>query len=77
MHDVSLRIIRAVLSNEEASFEGESFSFGPTRTLIRPVQQPAPPIQVGGNAPLSIRRQQSSVTDGCRPCPIRPVSVGA
>jgi probable F420-dependent oxidoreductase len=56
MHDEYLRIIIQLLSNEETSFEGEFFRFGPVRSLIRPVQQPHPPIYVGGNSKRAIRR---------------------
>ena len=56
MHDEYLRVIRAILSSEEASFEGEFVSFGPLRTLIRSVQSPAPPFYTGGNGPRAIRR---------------------
>ncbi|MCG2841143.1 TIGR03619 family F420-dependent LLM class oxidoreductase [Sandaracinobacter sp. RS1-74] len=56
MHDEYLRCIRAILAGEEASFDGEFVSFGPLRTLIRPVQQPAPPFYTGGNGPRAIRR---------------------
>ncbi|HVX19107.1 MAG TPA: TIGR03619 family F420-dependent LLM class oxidoreductase [Acidimicrobiales bacterium] len=55
-HDEGLRVIRALLSKPEASFDGELTSFGRVRSLIRPVQRPYPPIYVGGNAPRSIRR---------------------
>ena len=56
MHDEYLRVIRTILSSEEAAFEGEFVSFGPLRTLIRPVQSPAPPFYTGGNGPRAIRR---------------------
>jgi hypothetical protein len=66
MHDEYLRVIKVILSDEEASFEGEFFRFGPLRTLIRPVQRPHPPIYVGGNAPRSIRRA-AELGDGWLP----------
>ncbi|SCW40959.1 probable F420-dependent oxidoreductase, Rv2161c family [Sphingobium faniae] len=56
MHDEYLRAIRAILASEEATFDGEFVSFGPLRTLIRPVQSPAPPFYTGGNGPRAIRR---------------------
>lgn len=56
LHDEYLRIIVAILSNDEVAFEGEFHRFGPLRTMIRPVQQPHPPIWVGGNGPRAIRR---------------------
>jgi probable F420-dependent oxidoreductase len=56
MHDEYLRIIAAALESDEITFDGEFHSFGRTRTLIRSVQSPRPPIFVGGNGPRSIRR---------------------
>ncbi|WP_116996949.1 TIGR03619 family F420-dependent LLM class oxidoreductase [Desertimonas flava] len=56
LHDEYLRIIVAMLSNEEVAFDGEFHRFGPLRTMIRPVQQPHPPIWVGGNGRRAIRR---------------------
>jgi probable F420-dependent oxidoreductase len=56
LHDEYLRIIVALLSADEVSFEGEFHRFGPVRTMIRPVQQPHPPIWVGGNGRRAIRR---------------------
>lgn len=71
MHDEYLRVIRTVLSAEEVSFEGEFFSFGPTRTLIRPVQQPHPPIWVGGHGHRAIRRA-AELGDGWLPSMVEP-----
>jgi probable F420-dependent oxidoreductase len=56
LHDEYLRIIIAMLSAEEVSFDGEFHRFGPLRTMIRPEQQPHPPIWVGGNGRRAIRR---------------------
>lgn len=55
-HDEYIRIIRAVLGSEETSFDGEFYSFGPLRTLIRPVQPKGIPIYTGGNGPRAMRR---------------------
>lgn len=71
LHDEYLRVIRALLSSEEASFAGEFFSFGPTRTLIRPVQQPCPPIWVGGHGRRAIRRA-AELGDGWLPSMVEP-----
>jgi probable F420-dependent oxidoreductase len=71
MHDEYLRVIRTLLSSEEASFEGEFFRFGPLRTLIRPVQQPHPPIWVGGHGRRAIRRA-AELGDGWLPSMVEP-----
>lgn len=41
---------------ELSSFDGEFTSFGPLYAYPKPVQQPHPPIVVGGNSPATIRR---------------------
>jgi len=56
LHDEYLRIIVALLSEEEVSFEGEFHRFGPLRPMISPVQEPHPPIWIGGNGRRAIRR---------------------
>jgi probable F420-dependent oxidoreductase len=56
LHDEYLRIIIAMLTADEVAFDGEFHRFGPVRTMIRPVQQPHPPIWIGGNGRRAIRR---------------------
>ena len=55
MHDEYLRVIRTILANEEASFQGEFVAFGPLRTLLRPYGAPVP-FYTGGNGPRAIAR---------------------
>src|SRR5207237_10758789 len=74
MHDEYLRIIRLLLSAEEASFTGEFFSFDRVRPLIRPVQQPHPPIYVGGNGKRAIRRA-AELGDGWLPATPDPAGL--
>ena len=65
-HDEQLRVIRLLLGpDEEVSFDGEFYSFGPLRPLIDSVQRP-PPIYVGGNGRRSIRRA-AELGDGWLP----------
>ena len=71
MHDEYLRVMRTLLSSAEASFDGEFFSFGPVRTLVRPVQQPHPPFWVGGNGKRAIRRAVE-LGDGWLPSMVSP-----
>ena len=73
MHDEYLRVIRLLLSQEEVTFEGEFFSFGPLRPLIETVQQP-PPIYVGGNGRRSIRRA-AELGDGWLPSVTTPEAL--
>ena len=73
MHDEYLRVIRLLLSQEEVTFDGEFFSFGPLRPLIETVQQP-PPIYVGGNGKRSIRRA-AELGDGWLPSVTTPEAL--
>ena len=66
MHDEYLRVITLMLSAEEVAFDGEFIRFGPLRTMIRPVQQPHPPIYVGGHGKRAIRRA-AELGDGWLP----------
>jgi probable F420-dependent oxidoreductase len=54
--DESIRAVRALWSNDEASFEGEHVRFREQRLAPRPVQSPHPPIWVGGNSRRAVRR---------------------
>src|SRR5262249_44690843 len=54
--DEYIRILRALWEEDEPHFEGRYFSFRDVRLDPRPVQQPTPPIWVGGNTRASIRR---------------------
>jgi probable F420-dependent oxidoreductase len=54
--DEYIRIIDALWTQEEASFEGERFHFEGLHLAPRPLQQPRPPIWVGGNSRRAARR---------------------
>ncbi|MEE2056913.1 LLM class F420-dependent oxidoreductase [Rhodococcus artemisiae] len=54
--DEYLDAITAALSGREFAFEGEGFRAYGNRILPGPVQQPRPPILVGGNSKKAIRR---------------------
>ena len=51
-----IKVIIALLSNEIAGFEGEHYRLDPVKPMIRPVQQPHPPIYVGGHGKPALRR---------------------
>jgi probable F420-dependent oxidoreductase len=76
MHDEYLRVIRLLLTEEEATFKGEFYDFARVRSLIRPVQQPCPPIYVGGNGARSIRRAVE-LGDGWLPSSPDPAGLAA
>lgn len=54
--DECLRLIKALWTQERLSFEGRYFNFKDMQASPRPVQQPHPPIWVGGNSPRARRR---------------------
>ena len=71
LHDEQLRAVVALLTHDEVTFEGEFFRFGPVRTLVRPVQQPHPPIWVGGHGRRALRRA-AELGDGWLPSMLEP-----
>ena len=56
MTDEYLQAIKALWTQDIASFEGEFVSFEDIRTTPRPIQEPHPPIWVGGPSDAAIRR---------------------
>jgi probable F420-dependent oxidoreductase len=54
--DEYLRALDTALSNDEFSFAGSGYEARGARILPRSVQQPRPPLYVGGNARRAIRR---------------------
>jgi probable F420-dependent oxidoreductase len=54
--DEYIAIIKALWTSEEASFHGKYFTFEEMFVAPRPVQQPHPPIWVGGNSRRAARR---------------------
>ena len=56
MTDEYLDAIKLLWTEDQASFEGEFVSFTDVYTAPRPVQQPHPPIWVGGPSAAAMRR---------------------
>lgn len=54
--DEYLKVIDALWRSDEPAFEGKYFQFRDVRMDPRPVQQPRPPIWVGGSTRRSFRR---------------------
>lgn len=48
--------IKALWTEEEASYHGEFVSFDPTWAWPKPVQRPHPPVLLGGNGPRTLER---------------------
>jgi probable F420-dependent oxidoreductase len=72
--DEYIAIIKTLWSNEEASFGGSYFSFQEISLSPRPVQQPHPPIWVGGNSRRAARRA-AELGDGWVPFQVTPDDV--
>ncbi len=54
--DEYLAAMRAIWSEEKPAYHGQYVSFQGVQAYPHPVQQPAPPIIIGGRAPAVIRR---------------------
>ncbi len=52
----SIEAMKAIWANDQAEYHGEFVDFDPIFSNPKPVQQPHPPIHVGGVAPWNIRR---------------------
>jgi probable F420-dependent oxidoreductase len=50
-----LLAMKAIWADEEAEFHGRFVDFDPIYLWPKPVQDPSPPILIGGNAPRSLR----------------------
>ena len=61
--DECLRLIKTLWTQEKVSFEGQYFIFTDMQASPRPLQQPHPPIWVGGNSPRA-RRRAAEFGDG-------------
>ncbi|MFN0095196.1 MAG: LLM class F420-dependent oxidoreductase [Dehalococcoidia bacterium] len=48
--------MKALWTQEEASYEGDTVRFGPVWSYPKPIQKPHPPIIIGGIGPNIIRR---------------------
>jgi probable F420-dependent oxidoreductase len=61
--DECLRLIKTLWMNEKVSFEGRYITFQDMQASPRPLQQPHPPIWVGGNSARA-RRRAAELGDG-------------
>ncbi|HSB42373.1 MAG TPA: TIGR03619 family F420-dependent LLM class oxidoreductase [Methylomirabilota bacterium] len=69
--DESLRIFKALWTQDPASFHGEFYRFEAVRCLPHPVQKPHPPIWVGGHSRAALRRV-ARLGDGWHPVGANP-----
>ena len=55
-NDEYIELMRRLWMDSESAHEGEFWSLAPSRAFPKPVQQPHPPIHVGGESDVAIRR---------------------
>jgi probable F420-dependent oxidoreductase len=63
LSDESLRMIRAIWTQEVVSHQGTFYQYEDMQASPRPVQQPGPPIWIGGNSARA-RRRVAELGDG-------------
>ncbi len=71
--DEYIRILKTLWTESPASFDGEFYRFDPVWCLPRPVQQPHPPIWVGGHSRAALRRV-ARYGDGWHPVGANPAA---
>jgi len=54
--DEYLQVMRSLWNDEVSSFEGEHYTLPACRMYPKPVQQPHPPIHIGGESAAAMRR---------------------
>ena len=72
--DEFLTVLKKLWTEDEASFEGEFFDFENVISSPRPLQQPYPPLMIGGNKRVSLRRVAVH-GDGWHPLLLTPDGV--
>ena len=61
--DEYLSVMRSLWTDEVSSFQGSFYDLPPARQFPKPVQQPHPPIHVGGESNAALRRA-ARLTEG-------------
>ena len=54
--DEYLAVLRTLWCDETSSYEGECYTLDPCQMFPKPVQQPHPPIHIGGESPAALAR---------------------
>ena len=54
--DESIKSLRALWSEDSASFHGKHFNFGPVKCFPKPIQKGGVPIHIGGHSPAAAKR---------------------
>ena len=74
--DEALEALRLLWSQERATFHGRYYSFTDVAVTPKPVQQPGPPVWIGGRSAAAMRRT-GRFGDGWLPSAITPVECAA
>ncbi len=69
-----LRLFKELWTKEEPEFQGEYYQLSGAGFLPKPLQQPHPPIWIGGHTGPAIRRA-AELGDGWMPIGLRPPAV--
>jgi probable F420-dependent oxidoreductase len=54
--DEQIEALKAIWTNEQAEYHGKYVNFDPIFSRPKPVQQPHPPVYIGGESPAALRR---------------------
>ena len=74
--DEALEALRLLWSQERATFHGRYYSFTDVAVTPKPVQQPGPPVWIGGRSDAAMRRT-GRLGDGWLPSAITPGECAA
>lgn len=75
MTDEYIETIKSLWEDEDPVFEGEFCSFSGIKFEPRPLQQPRPPVWIGGSSDRALRRA-ALLGDGWHPTWVSPGDVG-
>ncbi|WP_328607864.1 LLM class F420-dependent oxidoreductase [Amycolatopsis sp. NBC_00345] len=54
--DEQIEALKAIWTSEQAEYHGKHVDFDPISAWPKPVQQPHPPVYIGGESPAALRR---------------------
>lgn len=70
----SIEVMKGLWTENDTSFHGEFFDYDALTAAPKPVQQPHPPILIGGNRPPALRRV-AKYGNGWHPMMLKPESI--
>ncbi|MFD9906704.1 LLM class F420-dependent oxidoreductase [Streptomyces sp. NPDC059063] len=72
--DEQLAALKLIWTRDTAEFHGEHVDFGPLHMWPKPVQDPHPPLYIGGHSPAALARMAAH-GDGWFPIVVTPAEV--